>query len=35
MEDHEIQLSPEHPEADVKHIIKGIVRHGLQHNEES
>ena len=24
------KLSPEHPEADVKHIVRGIVRQGLK-----
>ena len=33
MEDDEIQLTPEHPEADVKHMINGILRHGLQRNQ--
>ena len=33
MEDDEIQITPEHPEADVKHIINGIVRHGLPPNQ--
>ena len=28
--DADIKLSAEHPEADVKHIVKGIVRKGLK-----
>lgn len=28
--DAEIQITPEHPEADVRHIVRGIVRRGLQ-----
>ncbi len=28
--DRDIGTSGEHPEADVKHIVRGIVRHGLQ-----
>ena len=28
--DSEIELSAEHPEADVKHIVRGIVRSGLK-----
>jgi uncharacterized protein (DUF4415 family) len=30
MPEKDINLSVEHPEADVKHIVKGIVRRGLQ-----
>jgi uncharacterized protein (DUF4415 family) len=30
MPEKDIKLSEEHPEADVKHIVKGIVRRGLQ-----
>jgi uncharacterized protein (DUF4415 family) len=30
MPEKDIKLSKEHPEADVKHIVKGIVRRGLQ-----
>lgn len=30
MKDEEITLTPEHPEADVNHIVKGIVRKGLK-----
>ena len=29
MKDTDILLTPEHPEADVKHIVRGIVRNGL------
>lgn len=28
--DKDIRVSAEHPEADVRHIVKGIVRRGLQ-----
>ena len=28
--DKEIKLSAEHPEADMQHIVRGIVRRGLQ-----
>jgi uncharacterized protein (DUF4415 family) len=28
--DKDIKLSAEHPEASVKHIVRGIVRHGLK-----
>ena len=28
--DADIRLSSEHPEADVRHIVRGIVRHGLK-----
>ena len=28
--DEDIELSAEHPEADVKHIVRGIVRRGLK-----
>ncbi len=30
LKDKEIHLSAEHPEADPKHIVRGIVRRGLQ-----
>jgi len=30
MKDRSIKLSAEHPEADVKHIVRGIVRQGLK-----
>jgi uncharacterized protein (DUF4415 family) len=30
MREEEILLTPEHPEADVSHIVKGIVRRGLK-----
>ena len=30
MKDQDIKLSPGHPEADVKHIVRGIVRRGLK-----
>jgi len=30
MKDKDIKLTAEHPEADVKHIVRGIVRHGLK-----
>jgi uncharacterized protein (DUF4415 family) len=30
MKDADIRLTPEHPEADVKHIVRGIVRSGLR-----
>jgi uncharacterized protein (DUF4415 family) len=30
MKDKDIKLGPDHPEADVKHIVRGIVRHGLK-----
>lgn len=30
MKDEEIVITREHPEADVKHIVRGIVRHGLK-----
>jgi uncharacterized protein (DUF4415 family) len=30
MKDKDIQVSEEHPEADVRHIVRGIVRRGLQ-----
>ncbi|MEM9274192.1 MAG: hypothetical protein AAGA80_14685 [Cyanobacteria bacterium P01_F01_bin.143] len=33
MEDDEIKLTLEHPEADVNHMVNGVVRHGLQHNQ--
>jgi len=30
LKDRNIKPSAEHPEADVKHIVRGIVRHGLK-----
>ncbi len=30
MKDKDILLTAEHPEADVKHIVRGIVRKGLK-----
>ena len=30
MKDKDIQRTPEHPEADVKHIVRGIARRGLK-----
>lgn len=30
MKDKDIKLSTEHPEADVKHIVRGIARQGLK-----
>jgi uncharacterized protein (DUF4415 family) len=30
MKDKDISISAEHPEADVRHIVRGIVRRGLQ-----
>lgn len=30
MSDKDIARTPEHPEADVKHIVRGIVRNGLK-----
>ncbi|MBL8527912.1 MAG: BrnA antitoxin family protein [Burkholderiales bacterium] len=30
MKEKEIKLTAEHPEADVKHIVRGIVRRGLK-----
>lgn len=30
MRDKDISLSAEHPEADLKHIVRGIVRRGLR-----
>jgi uncharacterized protein (DUF4415 family) len=30
MKDRDVLLTPEHPEADVKHIVRGIVRRGLK-----
>jgi uncharacterized protein (DUF4415 family) len=30
MRDANIRLSPDHPGADVKHIVRGIVRRGLK-----
>ncbi len=30
MRDRDVSRSPEHPEADLKHIVRGIVRHGLK-----
>jgi uncharacterized protein (DUF4415 family) len=30
MKDHEIRRAGEHPEASVKHIVRGVVRRGLK-----
>ncbi len=30
MKPKDVRLTAEHPEADVKHIVRGIVRRGLQ-----
>jgi uncharacterized protein (DUF4415 family) len=30
MKDRDIRLSPDHPEADVRHIMRGVVRRGLR-----
>jgi len=30
MTDEDIQLTPEHPEAELSHIVKGIARRGLK-----
>ena len=30
MKERDIKLTPEHPEVDVKHIVRGIVRKGLK-----
>jgi uncharacterized protein (DUF4415 family) len=30
MKDRDIKLTREHPEAEVKHIVRGIVRRGLK-----
>jgi uncharacterized protein (DUF4415 family) len=30
MKDKDIIFTPEHPEADVRHIVRGIVRRGLK-----
>lgn len=30
MKDEDIQVSGEHPEADMRHIVRGIVRRGLR-----
>jgi uncharacterized protein (DUF4415 family) len=30
MKDNDIKRTPEHPEADVRHIVRGIVRRGLK-----
>jgi len=30
MKDADVLLTPEHPEANVKHIVRGIVRNGLK-----
>ena len=30
MTDRDIAISPEHPEASIKHIVRGIVRRGLK-----
>ena len=29
MKDRHVKVSAEHPEADLKHIVRGIVRQGL------
>lgn len=31
MTDKDIHVSAEHPEADIRHIVKGIARRGLKH----
>ncbi|MHB8551949.1 MAG: BrnA antitoxin family protein [Acidiferrobacterales bacterium] len=30
LKDKDIKLTPEHPEADAKHIVRGILRRGLK-----
>jgi uncharacterized protein (DUF4415 family) len=30
MRDGDIRLTPEHPEADVRHVVRAIVRRGLE-----
>lgn len=30
LKDKDIKFTPEHPEADVRHIVRGIVRRGLK-----
>lgn len=30
VQDEDIQLTPEHPEADLNHMVKGIARRGLK-----
>ena len=30
LKDRDIEISAEHPQADVTHIVRGIVRHGLK-----
>lgn len=30
MRDQDIEFSPEHPEADIQHIVRGIARRGLK-----
>lgn len=30
LKDRQIKRTPEHPEADVRHIVRGIARRGLQ-----
>jgi uncharacterized protein (DUF4415 family) len=30
MKDHEVKITAEHPETEVKHIVRGIVRRGLK-----
>jgi len=30
MKDRQIKISADHPEADLKHIVRGIVRRGLK-----
>ena len=30
MKDSQIRITNEHPEADIRHIVKAIIRHGLK-----
>jgi uncharacterized protein (DUF4415 family) len=30
MKDRDVVLTPEHPEADLRHIMRGVVRRGLR-----
>jgi uncharacterized protein (DUF4415 family) len=30
MKDEDILLTPEHPEADLRHVMRGVVRRGLR-----
>jgi uncharacterized protein (DUF4415 family) len=30
MKDRDVRLTPEHPEAELRHIMRGVVRQGLQ-----